>query len=481
MRLSQRGRARLFIFSIGVFLSSSGFAAPSVKLMPSDAGGSESIVIVRLSDGQTIYESNAKKALVPASVTKVLTSAAMLHYFKPATTLKTKFFTAGARKNGSIDGPLYVRGDGDPLLVNEKLWQMAADLKNMGIKTFEGDLIIDNSLFDGEERDSSRADRAKASDRAYDAPVTAFGINFNTLPIVIAPAVKSGEAARVSFDPYPLPGVSIRNKAITAAGNANQISALRSTSGGDSSIVVNGSIGVQNSPAKVYRSMGDPLAENGEQLRAFLLNEGITIRGKVRSGKIPANAKLLYTIDSYDIAYIVQGLNHFSNNYIADALVKRLGALQSNDRANSGTIENGVRAIDRFLKTEVGIKDGFEIHNGSGLDHRNRFSADQVVKVLLYMQKRMDLFPEFLGSFPASGWTGTLKKRFKGEEDLDGMVRAKTGTLTQPIAVSSIAGYMGHPKHGMLAFAILNNSKSTTVAQFRKHQDNALMKIWEEL
>ena len=67
--------------------------SPSERLMPTDAGGSESIQIVRLSDGETLYESNAKKPMVPASVTKVLTSAAMLHYFKPATTLKTKFFT----------------------------------------------------------------------------------------------------------------------------------------------------------------------------------------------------------------------------------------------------------------------------------------------------------------------------------------------------------------------------------------------------
>ncbi|RYZ53499.1 MAG: D-alanyl-D-alanine carboxypeptidase/D-alanyl-D-alanine-endopeptidase [Proteobacteria bacterium] len=450
------------------------------RLMPPD-GGSESILIVRMSDGKTIYESSPKKALIPASVTKVLTSAAMLHYLKPATTLKTKFFINGPRTAESIQGPLYVKGDGDPMLVNEKLWQMAADLKNMGITKFEGDLIIDNSLFDDEERDSSRMDRAKESDRAYDAPVTAFGINFNTLPIVISPGLKAGDPAKVNFDPYPLPGIGLRNKTSTTSGSENHIGAVRSTSNGDSSIVVNGTIGTQNPTTKVYRSMGDPLMETGEQLRAFLLNEGITIKGRVKGGKVPASAKLLYTIDSYDIAYIVQGLNHFSNNYIADALVKRLGAKLAGDGTNSGSLDAGVDGIEKFLKNEVGIKDKFEIHNGSGLDHRNNFSADQIVKVLLYMQKRMDLFPEYLASFPASGWTGTLKKRFKGEDLLDGMVRAKTGTLTQPVAVSSIAGYMGHPKHGMLAFAILNNSKTTTVAEFRKRQDNALRKIWEEL
>ncbi|MBC7658672.1 MAG: D-alanyl-D-alanine carboxypeptidase/D-alanyl-D-alanine-endopeptidase [Chitinophagaceae bacterium] len=455
-------------------------AGAEARLMPAD-GSSESILIVRMSDGKTIYESHPKKALIPASVTKVLTSAAMLHYFKPATTLKTKFFITAPRTGETVPGPLFVKGDGDPMLVNEKLWQMAADLKNMGITKFEGDLVIDNSLFDNEERDRSRMDRADESDRAYDAPVTAFGVNFNTLPIVINPATRAGEPAKVNFDPYPLPGVPLHNKTQTVSGGENHLSAVRSTSNGDSSLVVNGTIGTQIPVAKVYRSMGDPLTESGELLRAFLLNAGITIKGKVRGGKVPATAKLLYTIDSYDIAYIVQGLNHFSNNYIADSLTKRLGAHLNDDASETGSLKNGVAGIEKFLRNEVGIKDKFEIHNGSGLDARNTFSAEQIVKVLLYMQKRMDLFPEYLASFPASGWTGTLRKRFKGEDVLDGMVRAKTGTLTQPVAVSSIAGYMGHPKHGMLAFAILNNGRTTTVAEFRKRQDLALKKIWEEL
>ncbi len=466
-----------FLLSFSLLASA---ARAETRLMPAD-GSSESILIVRLSDGKPIYESNAKKPLIPASVTKVLTSAAALHYFKPATTFKTRFYTTGSRAGETVSGPLYVKGDGDPMLVSEKLWQMAADLRNMGIKEFTGDLIIDNSLFDDEDRDSSRQDRANESDRAYDAPVTAFGINFNTLPIVISPGAKVGAPGRVSFDPYPLPGVELRNRTETAAGAENHLAAVRQTDHDGSSIAVSGTIGSQTASTKVYRSMGDPLNETGEQLRAFLLNAGITLKGRVKGGTVPAQAKLLYTLDSYDVGYIVQGLNHFSNNYIADSLVKRLGAYLNDDAKGSGSLASGVRGIESFLRKEVGIKDRFEIHNGSGLDSRNTFSAEQIVKVLVYMQGRMDLFPEYLASFPASGWTGTLKKRFKGADVLDGMVRAKTGTLTQPVAVSSIAGYMGHPKHGMLAFAILNNGRQATVAEFRRRQDNALRKIWEEL
>lgn len=467
------------------------FARPALaaegRLLPDD-GSNESVLIVRVSDGKAVYESNSKKALIPASVTKVLTSAAALHYFNPSHVFKTRFFVSGERNGDTISGPLYVKGDGDPLLTNEKLWQFAADLKNMGILHFQGDLIIDNSLFDDEQRDSSRMDRLDASDRAYDAPVTAFGLNFNTLPVVVSPGLRAGAPAKVGFDPYPIAGIPLSNKTVTGNGTKSGLQAVRQSQNGSSSLVVSGNIGLQSPAVKIYRSMGDPVLEAGEQLRAFLLNEGISVKGRVLEGKVPKDARPLQAIDSFNLGYIVHGLNHFSNNYIADALVKRMGAAfpssGDGDLPGSGTLKNGVQAISRFMRDEVGIKDGFEILNGSGLDNRNKFSAEQIVKVLLYMQKRMDLFPEFLASFPASGWSGTLKKRFKGRDVLDGMVRAKTGTLTQPVSVSSIAGFMGHPKHGMLAFAILNNGKAggsqATVADFRLRQDRALKRIWEE-
>ena len=92
----------------------------------------------------------------------------------------------------------------------------------------------------------------------------------------------------------------------------------------------------------------------------------------------------------------------------------------------------------------------------------------------------MEVFPEFLASLPATGWDGTLKKRFgKGDAvELKGLIRAKTGTLTEPIAVSAIAGYFRHPKHGMVAFCILENGKDGSsqpaVADLRDQQDQVL-------
>ncbi len=481
---------RLPSLSILVFFAALGTGVAKPKApMPDINGNVESIVVQRLSDGKIIYDSSPDRLLTPASVTKVITSAALLHYFGPSHTFKTRFYHSGTRSGELVQGNLYVKGDGDPLVINEKLWQLAADLRHLGIKSFSGDLIIDNDLFDREKRDSSRMDGVDSSERAYDAPVSAFGLNFNTLPIAVTPGNQAGAKGRVGFDPYPIPNLPLINNTSTASGSKSSIQAIRQSQGSKSSLMVSGSIGTQAPMLKVYRSMGDAVIEGGEQLRAFLAAAGVEIKGQVREDSLPSQVKLLYTLESYDLGFIVKGLNHYSNNFIADMLVKRLGSAYPDkgtaDSNGSGTLKNGVKAIERFLREEVGIKDRFEILNGSGLDNRNRFSAEQIVKVLVYMHNHMELYPEYLASFPAAGWSGTLEKRFKtlSQGSLHGLVRAKTGTLSQPVSVSSLAGYMGHPKHGMLAFAILNNGQSPsnqpTVADFRKRQDQALYEILE--
>jgi D-alanyl-D-alanine carboxypeptidase/D-alanyl-D-alanine-endopeptidase (penicillin-binding protein 4) len=103
------------------------------------------------------------------------------------------------------------------------------------------------------------------------------------------------------------------------------------------------------------------------------------------------------------------------------------------------------------------------------------------------MESRMDLFPEFLASLPAAGWDGTLKKRLKRTGDpeaLQGLFRAKTGTLTEPVTVASLAGYFRHPKHGLTAFCVLENGREGTaqpnLKDLRDRQDRLMALLMGE-
>lgn len=445
----------------------------------------QTVIFKRIADGKVLYQKSPDTLLIPASVTKLLTSGASLHHLGPFYSFKTRLYYTGTRKHHAINGDLIIVGSGDPLLINEKLWQMAADLRHLGIRTFTGNIVIDNSLFDGHSRDASRLGGKRHSIHAYDAPLSAFGINFNTYTVALAPGPKIGALGLVAIDPYPLKGLQLENQLRTSRANRSGASRVsRYTSGdGKTRLVVTGMIPQQGQLKKVYRSVGDATHSAGEQIRAFLNAEGIVVQGQVKSGLKPPGAKILHTIEGYPLKKIIESLNKYSNNYVADVLVKRLALEGAGDRGN---LANGLEVIRSFMNKNVGVKTPFTVENGSGLSPQNRLSADQLVQLLTYMEERFDLFPEFLHSLPAGGFDGTLEDRFQSAKlsNLRGIVRAKTGTLTSPVTVASLAGYLRHKKHGLVAFAIIENGipgkSQPNLLALRQEQDNAIARFIQE-
>jgi D-alanyl-D-alanine carboxypeptidase/D-alanyl-D-alanine-endopeptidase (penicillin-binding protein 4) len=456
------------------------------KKLASVKGVEHSVLFTRVSDGTTLFESNAEQLLSPASVTKIVTSAAALANFGPAYSFKTPMFYSGKFNAGTISGNLYLRGNGDPFVVSEVLWQMAIDLRHIGVREITGNVVLDQSLFDQEDRDESRKNSTQKSTHAYDAPISAFAANFNTVAVATAPMV-AGRPALSMVTPFPLAHVKLGGKTQTVKGEqSNQVTLSRnSTADGGVSLVAGGNIGADADLKKLYRSVGDPNVSAGDYVIGFLREAGIKVRGKSEGGKIPDSAKKLYEISGYEMRRIVQGLNTFSNNFIADMLTKRLGAAfaaeTSPDQDGSGTLANGVKVLKDFLRNDAGIRTPFTILNGSGLATENRLSANQIVAVLNSMEKRGDLFPDFLASLPANGWDGTLKKRMKKSDSLAGMIRAKSGTLTEPITVAALAGYFRHPKEGWVSFAIISNGKEgrlqPSLQDVRYQQDDVLRGI----
>jgi serine-type D-Ala-D-Ala carboxypeptidase/endopeptidase (penicillin-binding protein 4) len=449
----------------------------------------QTVLFQRVHDGKILYQQNADQLLIPASVSKLMTAAVTLSKYGPHRTFQTQIFHTGSVRAGTIEGDLVIVGVGDPLILNEKLWQMAADFRHMGIRAIAGDLIIDNSLFPGPSRDVSRQASKHRSSNAYDAPVTAFGVNYNTFPVAVAPGAEIGQAARISIDPYAIVGIELRNMLDTSADSRSNYQVSRETDVLTTFIDVRGQIAQLEPLRKVYRSVGNPEQAAGETVRAFLRNEGIEIKGGVREGLRPSTASRLYEIESYPVSRMLLDLNKFSNNYVADVLLQKVGGdfyrPLHEDAIRPGSLEAGRWVLDDFLRQTVGLKPPYALYNGSGLDTRNQLSAAQVVKLLRYMAQRMDLYPEFLASLPAAGYDGTLKNRFRqaGTQKLQGVVRAKTGTLTSPVSVNSLGGYLHHPQHGLVAFAIIENGVAgkpqPALADLRARQDRAIVKLWD--
>lgn len=453
----------------------------------------QTVSFIRVRDGKLLYGYNPNKTLTPASVTKLVTSAAAMKLWGADHTFKTKLYYTGRKSQGTIFGDLYIKGDGDPYLVSEKLWQMASDLRNMGIREIKGSIVLDQSLFDGEKRDESRGEGRNSSRNAYDAPVSALGVNFNTFELMVAPSQTPGSKALVSLSPYSIRSMSIKNDVQTVSSSYSSKPNVRrySNKNGSSTLVATGKISKDADALKIYRSVNDPGLSSGEIIRSFLQKEDIAVYGAVKDGVVPNNASFLYEIEGYRMGKIIHGLNNFSNNFIADVLVKRMGAAFWNktnpDQPGSGSYENGIKVLNRFLKEEMKLGNDFYLENGSGLSTNNRISSFGLASLMSHMTEELEYFPEFLASLPASGVAGTMKKRFSSPmtKHLKGRVRAKTGTLSQPISVSSLSGYINHKDHGLLAFAIIQNGEKgksqPNILDLRLSQERILVKALSAL
>jgi D-alanyl-D-alanine carboxypeptidase/D-alanyl-D-alanine-endopeptidase (penicillin-binding protein 4) len=89
----------------------------------------------------------AGAAMNPASVMKLVSTYAALELLGPAYTWRTPVFTDGPVRDGTLAGNLYVKGQGDPKLVLERLWLLLRRVQGLGIHTITGDIVLDRGAF----------------------------------------------------------------------------------------------------------------------------------------------------------------------------------------------------------------------------------------------------------------------------------------------------------------------------------------------
>lgn len=389
-------------------------------------------------DGDTVvYSVNAASKKIPASVSKILTSYAVLKRFSPGHRFYTQILSDG--KN------LYLKGGGDPSFVSENMWFLVNELTRSGISQMTGDLIIDESLFDTVRFDESR--ESTRVDRAYDSPVGAMSFNWNAVNIFVKPT-EVNKKARVVVDPDSR-YFDLVNNTLTVAG-APKRDLVVSISNSEKLITVSGEVSA-NAPEKaIFKSIEAPEIWSAVNFKFFLAQRGIKIDGKIRTGKTSENAELLAQYESKNLAYILGDMNKFSNNFVAEMLTKGLAVSEQKENAS---LKKGVEIIKDELK-KIGLDEKeMIIKNPSGLTRDNYFSAQALNRVLTEIKNDFSIFPTFVDSLPIAGIDGTLKKRFKDTLG-EGWVRGKTGYLN---GVVSLAGFAGRRDGRVLTYSLLYN------------------------
>ena len=420
------------------------------------------VAVYSLTQGESLYERNSEEALSAASTIKILTATVALKKLGNEFTFKTQLRTTGVIRDGVLKGDLYFKGGGDPALVTERLYLLVESFKRYEVKRIEGNIVVDDSIFSTKGDDSRVIDNAL--DRPYNAPVNGLSFNYNTTTVYFRPGFKVGSPVRV----YPEPDtefLEVINRSQTVSGKVNSLRATRQGGkNGKEVIVVDGKLGTNAGEQRSYFNVGDGALYAGHALKMLFKQQGISVSGQIKRGETPGSSKQIVEFDSLPLRDLVLLMNKFSNNFMADSLVKVLG-LQS--RGAPGTLANGLEVI-REEATLMGInRKGFKIDSGSGLSRENRISAKQFVDVLMEGYKNFGIFPELMTSLPIAAVDGTLRKRMK-DSAAARKLRGKTGTI---FGVSALVGVVQSRGGELLAYAVLMNDNSAEPGAMKPWQN----------
>lgn len=418
---------------------------------------------IRIRTNEVLAEHKSDAMLIPASLQKLFTTAAALDVMGPDHVFTLDLF-APAPVGGTIQGSLTLRSNGDPWMIPERVWYIAQRLKYMGVQRINGDILVDASAFEGPQFAAGLEQDESSS--SYMAPAGALSVGFNSVLVHVYPAANAGQPAAIAVEPRSSE-IVIRSTATTESHSRSRIKVdIQERADGKNVVEVTGQIPIGSAPLGYWRRIVHADRHAGAVFASIFEEVGIEVNGVIARGKAPEEEEPLLTFDSPQLIELITKVNHYSNNFMAEQLVRALGAVTTE---KLGSWETGKRALDAFSRKFLKItKESAPptFGNASGLHDVNNLSTAQTNGLLKFMWNHPLRF-EFLASLPVSGRSGTLASRFEDSTAV-GKVRAKTGTLS---IASGLAGYAFPTNDEPIAFALIVNYYQRGIKEITNAQE----------
>ncbi|MBT9524803.1 MAG: D-alanyl-D-alanine carboxypeptidase/D-alanyl-D-alanine-endopeptidase [Rhizobacter sp.] len=386
----------------------------------------------------------AQAPVNPASLMKLVTTAAALDLLGPAWTWTTPVWIQGTTLNGVLDGNLVIKGNGDPKLVQERLWLLLRRVQQLGVREIRGDIVLDRSAFSVPEQNPADFDGEPL--RPYNVRPDALLLNYKSLLLTFTPDPARGIAI-VSTEP-PLAGVRVDVGVPLSNGVCNDWrAALRPDLADPQRIRFAGHYASACGEKQWPLAYADPKAYNPRVLAGLWREMGGRLIGRVRDGQAPTDPPS-FELSSPPLAELVRDINKFSNNVMAQQLFFTLAVTQR----GSGTPEQARDLLRQWLVDRFGDDArAAVIDNGSGLSRESRLTA-QLMARLLQAAYAGPAMSELMSSLPVSGIDGTLRR---ARNAATGRAHLKTGSLKD---VAGVAGYvLSHGGRRHVLVAIINH------------------------
>jgi len=439
---------------------------------PGNRSAQWGIEILDPTSNRVLLEVNPDKAFLPASVLKVVTTAAALEKLGPDFRYRTGVYTNGSvQQDGTLFGDLIVVGKGDPnltdpygeLLEQSAIQELSEKLLALGIRKVTGDIVGDDSYFDFTS--GGRSWTAQDLKAAYGAPISALSTNNNVFWVHARPT-KAGQLVSAWIEPRSS-YFRIRNLGVTGSSRSKRTIYARAIPG-TRTLVVSGILPARQAYSH-YILLERPAEAAAHLFKEELQRRGIVLTGGVQvihSGDMPPEARrhwrLLVEHESPPLIRALEIINKHSQNLHAEMLLRTLGA----EYGGAGTDEAGLQVVKDFL-VEAGIESQrIRLNDGSGLSRDNLLTPRFQTSLLQFLFSR-PYFELFLNTLAVSGTDGTLRHRL-GSQQVRGVIHAKTGSLN---GVSNLSGYMTTKSGRNLIFSIFTNNVRYSMARVRRTID----------
>jgi len=177
------------------------------------------LFIQSVEDDKPLVALNPDRFLNPASVIKLVTTAAALDLLGQGYRWSTEVMYTGHIEGNTLNGDLYFRGNGDPYLTPERFWRLLNRISIHGIHRIRGDVLIDNSYFEPGKIDYAAFDQQPY--RTYNVGPNAVLVGFQATEFHFD-IDDTGTDQAVKITPFPLsPRLQIINRVKLVNGRCN--------------------------------------------------------------------------------------------------------------------------------------------------------------------------------------------------------------------------------------------------------------------
>jgi D-alanyl-D-alanine carboxypeptidase, serine-type, PBP4 family len=438
------------------------------------------ICVLDLSNSKRIAGLNEQRSLQPASVVKLVTTAAALEILGPDCRFETRIEYTGSLVNGVLDGDLWIRGGGDPSLGSRQvdgdsdafLDQWVKAVKIAGIKTVKGRIIADASIFDDEP--VSPYWLWEDMGNYYAAGIYGLGVYDNSFQLELRSAAAGSRPEILSVRPE-LPLLTIDNHLKAVNNNLDSAyfygvpyqwarSLFGTMPSNRSRFVIKGDI--PDPPFFLAGRFGEELEKNGVRVEG----NPVSLRQLADADRLSAlPAKILEKTYSIPLSQMIRIIQVKSDNLYTEYLLRHLALSVYGKPA---TAKDGIKVVRDFWQKKGLDVSALSLSDACGLSPNDRVSPAFLAQMLRYMSEKSPYASVYKSAFPWAGKEGSVAGFLKGTA-LEGKLRLKSGSVQ---SVTSYAGYYEQNGKSYVVVLMVNNADADRF-QIRKDMEHFLLAL----